>query len=237
MNPGDDLRVTIRDTEHGLLNKIEDLTTGQTGFMVGSAGNGFRHIMWDPKKFTCKGRPYTYHPMYSTSSAPSGQSPTTWAGWSAHTVNVSTSLEIGHFEKPDAGNDPDGEEGPCFPGPTIPGCIGTDADFDGYSYHHVYPDGKAKHPTPVLVSSPASRRHGAGQYNDPYSQVNSRDGPPRDRGRLQRPHRRELHEPASRRGVLPVPSHDEAECRVPGQSTLPVDDRGEPSTAEERFRR
>ena len=171
MNPGDDLRVTIRDTEHGLLNKIEDLTTGQTGFMVGSAGNGFRHIMWDPDQFTCKGRPYTYHPMYSTSSAPSGQSPTTWAGWTAHTVNVSTSLEIGHFEKPDAGNDPDGEEGPCFPGPTIPGCIGTDADFDGYSYHHVYPDGKAKHPTPVLVSSPASRGHGSGQYNDPYSQV------------------------------------------------------------------
>jgi hypothetical protein len=172
MNPGDDLRVTIRDTRQGLLNKIEDLTTGQTGMMVGSARNGFRHIIWDPRNFTCQGEPYTYHPMYATSSPPRGQSPTTWAGWTAHTVNVSASLEIGHFERPDAGNDPDGEEGPCFPGPTIPGCIGSDLDFDGYSYHHVYPDGKARHPTPILWSSPTSRRHGGGAHLDRFGQVN-----------------------------------------------------------------
>ena len=37
-----------------------------------------------------------------------------------------------------------GRRGPCFTGPTIPGCIGTDDDFDGYSYNAVYPDGQAK---------------------------------------------------------------------------------------------
>jgi len=35
-------------------------------------------------------------------------------------VIVAAFLEIGHFEKPDAANDPDGEDGPCVPGPTIP---------------------------------------------------------------------------------------------------------------------
>jgi hypothetical protein len=173
MNPGDVLRVTIRDTPGGLLNRIDDLTTGQSGFMVGSAKNGFRHIIWDPDNFTCNGEPYTYHPMYATSKAPHGQSPTTWAGWTAHTVNVSASLEIGHFEKPDAHQDPgDTDEGPCFPGPTIPGCIGTDVDFDGYSYHRSYPNGQAKHPTPVLFSSPKSRTHGGGPYTNAFPRLN-----------------------------------------------------------------
>jgi hypothetical protein len=173
MNPGDVLRVTIRDTPAGLLNRIDDLTTGRSGFMVGSADNGFRHIIWDPDNFTCNGEPYTYHPMYATSRAPVGQSPTTWAGWSVHTVNVSASLEIGHFEKPDARQDPGNtDEGPCFSGPTIPGCIGTDTDFDGYSYHRSYPNGQGKHPTPILFSSPRSRAHGAGPHQNAYPQVN-----------------------------------------------------------------
>jgi hypothetical protein len=173
MNPGDNLVVTMHDTGRGLINRIDDLTTGQSGFMVASAANGFRHIKWDPVKFTCQGAPYTYHPMYSTSRAPAGQSPQTWAGWSAHTVNVSASLEIGHFETPDAASDPSAkDEEPCFPGPTIPGCIGTDTDFDGFSYHPVYPDGKAKHPTPALWSSPRTRNGHHEGYQQPFSQVN-----------------------------------------------------------------
>ena len=173
MNPGDDLLVTMKDTPQGLINRIQDLTTGQSGFMVSSARNGFRHIKWDPVNFTCQGEPYTYHPMYATSRAPAGQSPQTWAGWSAHTVNVAASLEIGHFESPDAASDVGGvDEQPCFPGPTIPGCIGTDTDFDGFSYDAVYPDGRAKHPTPVLWSSPRTRDNGTGGYAESFSQVN-----------------------------------------------------------------
>ncbi|OLB79086.1 MAG: hypothetical protein AUI14_11480 [Actinobacteria bacterium 13_2_20CM_2_71_6] len=180
MNGGDELRITIRDTAHGLLNRIDDLTTGQTGFMVASADNGFRHILWDPARVACNGAPYDYHPMYATSRAPQGIEPVTWAGWTAHTVNVSASLEIGHFESPDAASDPNGEELPCFPGPTIPGCIGTDVDFDGFSYQTAYPDGSRNRPSPLLWKSPRSRggddrrdgRDDDGGYNNTYSQVN-----------------------------------------------------------------
>src|SRR5439155_26896857 len=180
MNGGDELRVTIHDTPNGVLNRIDDLTTGQSGFMVASARNGFRHIIWDPTRHTRVGQPYDYHPMYATSRAPQGIEPLTWAGWTAHTVNVSASLEIGHFETPDAANDPDGEETPCFPGPTIPGCVGTDGDFDGFSYQQAYPDGSRNRPSPVLWSSPRFRTDddlalGRGDddaYSGRFAQVN-----------------------------------------------------------------
>ncbi len=172
MNGGDELRVTIRDTPNGVLNQIDDLTTRQTGFMIASAHNGFRHILWDPTFASCNGAPYDYHPMYATSRAPQGIEPLTWAGWTAHTINVSASLEIGHFETPDASSDPDGEETPCFPGPTIPGCIGTDQDFDGFSYQVAYPDGSHKRPTPILWQSPRFRDDGHGAYHNTFAQVN-----------------------------------------------------------------
>lgn len=171
MNPGDDLLVTMRDTRVGLLTRIDDLTTGQSGYMVASAANGFRHIKWDPVKFTCDGAPYDYHPMYATSQPLQGIEPLTWAGWTAHTLNVGASLEIGHFETPDAANDPNGEEQPCFAGPTIPGCIGTDDDFDGFSYQNVYPDGSPRHATPLLWSSPMTRGR-EDDYSVRFDQVN-----------------------------------------------------------------
>jgi hypothetical protein len=37
MNQGDHLRITITDSSAGLVTRIEDLTTGQSGFMVASA--------------------------------------------------------------------------------------------------------------------------------------------------------------------------------------------------------
>jgi hypothetical protein len=43
MNQGDRIRVTISDTSAGLFTMIADLTTGQTGFMVASAANGFQN--------------------------------------------------------------------------------------------------------------------------------------------------------------------------------------------------
>jgi hypothetical protein len=164
MNQGDKLTVTLQDTSDGLLSQITDTTTGQTGKMVASEANGFRHIIWDPVNFTCRGEPYAFHPMYSSAAPPtaSGQ-PTAWTTWSAHTDNLSFSGEIGHFETKDG----DADDANCFGGPRIPGCLMFgigDSDFDGYSYHPDWPNGSANFPTPLLLSS---AKTGAG-FNGTY---------------------------------------------------------------------
>jgi hypothetical protein len=46
------LIVTVRDTEDGLLTMVQDLTTGQTGFMTASVANGFAQIAFDPEAKT-----------------------------------------------------------------------------------------------------------------------------------------------------------------------------------------
>ena len=155
MSPGDDVRVTMFDTRKGFHVRLDDKTTGKSGTMTAGASNGWRHIKWDPVNFTCEGEPYTVHPMFSTAAPPypNGQ-PRAWPIWTVHSYNVAMSDEIGHFETPDADEDPDGEEEPCFDGPYIPGCIGADFDFDGFSYQPVWPDGSRKHPGPLLFSSP-----------------------------------------------------------------------------------
>src|SRR5207247_1679744 len=51
---------------------------------------------------------------------------------------------------------PPDEDPPCFTGPVIPGCLGSDADFDGFPYHADWPNGSAAFPTPNLLSSPHS---------------------------------------------------------------------------------
>jgi hypothetical protein len=155
MNSGDTIQVDMRDTPVGYVTAVTDLTTHQFGFMVASARNGFRHILWDPKNLTCKGAPYTFHAMYDTAAPPtaSGQA-TAWTTWSAHTDNVAYDVETGHFEKADAAGDPPGEDAPCFDGPQIPGCLGSDFDFDGYPYHADWPNGSPNFPTPNYISSP-----------------------------------------------------------------------------------
>jgi hypothetical protein len=158
MNPGDTLKVSIRDTHAGIATEISDLTTRARGTMTASVRNGFRHILWDPVNFTCNGAPYSFRAMYDRALAPlrNGQ-PTAWTTWAAHTDNVAYDVETGHFERPDSSSDGDpGEDPPCFAGPMIPGCLGTDADFDGYPYHAVWPNGSATFPTPNFVSSPSS---------------------------------------------------------------------------------
>ena len=170
MDPGDELRITLRDTPAGLISGITDVTTGQSGFMVASEANGFRHILWDPVNFTCQGEPYAFHPMYSSAAPPtaSGQ-PTAWTTWSAHTDNLSFSSEIGHFEPKDG----DADDGFCYGGPRVPGCLmfaAGDFDFDGYSYQADWPDGSNNFPTPFLLSSPRSRGTG-GAFNQTYSTV------------------------------------------------------------------
>ncbi|MCW2762911.1 MAG: hypothetical protein JWR85_3112 [Marmoricola sp.] len=162
MSSGDKLSISMFDTRNGFQVRITDRTTYQTGTMTAGASNRWRHIKWDPVNFTCKGEPYTFHPMFSTAAPPypNGQ-PRAWPLWTAHTFNVAMSDEIGHFETPGPEDDPNGEAGPCFDGPVIPGCIGADLDFDGFSYERVWPDGNPKHPGPMPFTSPESRdKHG-----------------------------------------------------------------------------
>jgi hypothetical protein len=154
MGAGDQVSVSMFDTTGGFHVEIADQTTGATGTMTAGAANGWRHIIWDPTNHNCKGEPYTFHPMYSTAAPPVDGQPQAWTdGWTTHTYNVAMSDEIGHFETPDRQSDGK-EETPCFPGPVIRGCLGTDTDFDGYGYQETWPDGTANHPGPWTFSSP-----------------------------------------------------------------------------------
>jgi hypothetical protein len=169
MNSGDVIQVDMRDTPAGYLTKMTDLTTHQSGFMVSSVANGFRHIVFDPVNLTCNGAPYAFHAMYDTASAPlpSGQ-PTAWTTWSAHTDNVAYDVETGHFEPADAASDPaSNDDPPCFTGPVIPGCLGSDSDFDGFPYHADWPNGSRSFPTPNFISSPLSLND-HGRATEPY---------------------------------------------------------------------
>lgn len=177
MKPGDAIRIHIQDTPAGLRITLNDLTTGQHGSMTASVGNGFGHILYQPKSKTCHAAPYAFHPEYNTAN-PRGNT------WSAHTYNVAMSDEIGHFEnclaidattgnctKP-AGPDPtlDGDDVGCVPAADstlvhINGCTGSDEDWDGQSYRQDWPGtnpnvakDRALHPQPVLFTSP--RTHG-----------------------------------------------------------------------------
>jgi hypothetical protein len=173
MNPGDTLRVSMHDTADGFVTEADDLTTGDRGFMTASVQNRFCHILWDPVRFTCKGAPYAFRPMYDTAAPPlpSGQ-PTAWTTWAARTDNIAYDIETGHFEPPDAAADANlptnqagfPEDDPCFNIPPIPGCLGSDSDFDGYPYHAGdWPNGTANTPTPTYIGSPKTPSGATGQ--------------------------------------------------------------------------
>ncbi len=150
MDPGDELVVTLKDTEHGLKITVDDLTSGQSGFMVASAANGFAEILFDPSGNNCDfathNLPYDFHPMYATSSTH------TRVPWAAHSYGIAFSDEIGHFEycravAKEGGacissgiKDPPGlDETFCFDAAfaasfgfiPIGGCIDADIEFDG----------------------------------------------------------------------------------------------------------
>ena len=183
MNSGDQLTVDMHDTSAGLEVVIDDLTTGQSGFMVASAANGFGHPLFQPDASTCTDQSYSFHPMFSTSG------PNTRVLWAAHSYNVAFSDEIGHFEYCNALTSRQG--GSClstsFPNPTdgakdgddvgcynlpvvtnpsgtqlIPsfiGCLGSDGDFDGPEYQAgSWPGSPGANPslvsTPIQFSSP-----------------------------------------------------------------------------------
>src|SRR5207253_2187512 len=92
LNPGDQATVTLTDTPGGFATIVHDNTTGDTGEMVASAANGFGQIKYQPGGHSCQMLPYTFHPMYSTSSAQ------TRVLWAAHTYNLAFSDGIGHFD-------------------------------------------------------------------------------------------------------------------------------------------
>ena len=176
MNPGDTLVVAIFDTPDGMRVNIQDITTGDSGFMIAGKKKGFGQIVYDPAATTCTVRSYDFHPMYATSGEH------TRVPWAAHSYNIAFSDEIGHFEFCNA---IDGEGGNCtVPGvddaklddddtfcftslfspliKNLTGCIGTEFDFDGTPYKATWP-GSIPNPTaaqldrlpgPIRFSSP-----------------------------------------------------------------------------------
>ncbi len=169
MNPGDHLRITIKDSPVGLFIRIDDLTTGQFGFMNASAANGFENT--DPN--TCAGHKHDFHPEFDTAKFGN------FVPWAVLQANVNFSMEIGHFEV-GAHGDRDSDDAPCFSGPLdlVPGCLGSDVDFDGPSYQADWPDGTTSHATSVAIRSvhgggigPISWSDGDGEYSQPYGIV------------------------------------------------------------------
>ncbi len=171
MNQGDTLKITIKDTPGGLLNRIEDLTTGQSGFMVASAKNGFQSLNVN----TCAPTNFTFHPEFSTAKFGN------FVPWAALQANVGFAVETGHFT-PGVNGDGDADDAPCFKGPTLPGCLdfaqGGDIDFDGTSYLPDWPDGTSHTPTSLRISSvlgngvgPVSESPGDDEYTHPYSSL------------------------------------------------------------------
>jgi hypothetical protein len=165
MNQGDRIRITIKDTLDGLLNMIQDLTTGQTGFMVASAANGFQNT--DPD--TCTGTSFDFHPEYDTAKFGN------FVRWPALQANINFAMEIGHFT-PGPNGDNDADDAPCFPGPTVAGCIGADLDFDGTSYLLDWPDGTRANATSIAIRSvagggigPLSMSDATGEYDQAFS--------------------------------------------------------------------
>jgi hypothetical protein len=173
MYPGDHLRITIKDTHDGLLTKVEDLTTGQTGYMVASGDNGFQNT--DPN--TCAGTNFDFHPEFDTAKYGN------FLPWAVLQGNINVSFELGHFELPDN----DADDPPCFPGPLVGGCEGADVDWDGASYQHDWPGINANTATSILIGSvngggigplSSSGGEGGGNYNQPFPIIQFETGVP-----------------------------------------------------------
>jgi hypothetical protein len=93
MNPGDKIRVHVYDAPapgggKALMAVIDDLTTGESGYMQASAANGFMNTSIS----NCDGTPFNFQPEYSTAK------PTNLSPWGAGTEIISASFETGHWE-------------------------------------------------------------------------------------------------------------------------------------------
>jgi hypothetical protein len=187
MNSGDHLTVTMHDTAQGLQIVIDDLTSGQSGSMTTSKANGFGQVQFDPTGTSCTNIPYSFHPMYSTSSEK------TRVPWAAHSYNIAFSDETGHFDLCTKVSGPggvctglegirndqepaDSDDLNCFPSSSstlvkVRGCFNFAAvnqGFDGVPYQPLWPDGNTQlRPTPIQFSSPLT----GSSYNVQYSRV------------------------------------------------------------------
>lgn len=93
MNPGDTIRVHMFDAPapgggDAFEVVIDDLTTGQSGYMQASAHNGFA----DTSLTNCSGTPFNFQPEYSTAAKQN------IVPWAALQTNISTEFETGHWE-------------------------------------------------------------------------------------------------------------------------------------------
>ena len=95
MNSGDKLVIHMSDAavpgatgQKALKLTINDLTTGQSGFMQASATNGFMATNIQD----CSGTPFNYQPEYNTAG------PRNIVPWAADQIDIATQFEIGHFE-------------------------------------------------------------------------------------------------------------------------------------------
>jgi hypothetical protein len=171
MNPGDVIVLNMHDTSQGFVVSIRDLTTHQSGSMTAGAGNGWTHVLYQPSSGTCNVAPYSFHPMYATSSEH------TRLTWTAHSYNVAFSDEIGHFELCSSVDERTGlckqpdekknalsfDDYGCFGAADsllvpIGGCLGQDTpDFDGVGYQASSWPGNgndANTPAPITFTSP-----------------------------------------------------------------------------------
>src|SRR4051812_7851487 len=68
MSSGDELTIDIHNGSAGLVVTINDLTTGKSGSMTASTGNGFAQGNYEPAAASCSQAPHPFRPMYATSS-------------------------------------------------------------------------------------------------------------------------------------------------------------------------
>ena len=92
MNPGDKISIRMFDAKvpggHALEAQETDFTTGQSGFMVASAANGFMNT----NPFDCTGTPFNFQPSYSSARAQN------IVPWGIGPYMINDQFEIGHFE-------------------------------------------------------------------------------------------------------------------------------------------
>ncbi len=92
MNPGDRVNVHIFNATinggHALEALETDLATGQSGYMIASAANGFMNT----NIADCSGTPYNFQPEYNSDSAQN------ILPWGAGPYAINSQFEIGHFE-------------------------------------------------------------------------------------------------------------------------------------------
>ncbi|HEV2137612.1 MAG TPA: hypothetical protein VGR53_02090 [Nitrososphaerales archaeon] len=141
MSLGDNILVKINDTSSGLVTKVTDTTTGQSGYVVASSGNGFQHTT----ETNCSTSSFSFHPEYSTAS------PSNIVPWAALTANVNIAYEIGHWELTESPTD--GDDTSCVTMTGVTGCTATDSDFDGSPYKTDWPSGSSSFPSSLVISS------------------------------------------------------------------------------------